>query len=293
MGTQGGELAAGRIARWKSRRPVDDALPCAALVVPRLTQTKRKTKHVLKEPMKKLNLLLIGAALALPGMSRAAINKGIEGSPHDFSGTNYTWNSRHGVCSPCHSAHNTDPAQIAPLWNHQTTTGPFTMYSSPTLNATMGSAPDGVSLACLSCHDGTVAINAPIGGLGTNTAYYIDPQYKIGPDLHVVHPISFVYDAALAAADTQLENPVTYHIGDTKTLLTINTPPVPAAWDGTSLTGQTIDKALLTANKVQCTSCHDPHKLIGSAPSSGIMVKISGTDANNRGSLICRTCHIK
>jgi hypothetical protein len=44
---------------------------------------------------------------------------------------------------------------------------------------------------------------------------------------------------------------------------------------------------------MQCTSCHDPHKLIGSAPSSGIMVKISGSDVNNRGSLICRTCHIK
>ena len=39
--------------------------------------------------MKKLNLLMIGAALALPVVARAAINKGIEGSPHDFSGTNF------------------------------------------------------------------------------------------------------------------------------------------------------------------------------------------------------------
>jgi hypothetical protein len=245
--------------------------------------------------MKTLNLLLISAALALPTLTRAAINKGVEGSPHDFSGTNYTWNTRQGVCSPCHSAHNTDPAQIAPLWNHQTTVGPFTMYSSPTLNATMPTAPVGVSLACLSCHDGTVGINAPIGGLATNvTAVYIDPSFKIGPDLHVVHPISFVYDAALAAADGGLENPVTYHIGDTKTTLTINNAPVPkTGWDGTSLTGQSIDQALLTGHLMQCTSCHDPHKLIGSAPSSGIMVKISGNDVNNRGSLICRTCHIK
>jgi hypothetical protein len=37
------------------------------------------------------------------------------------------------------------------------------------------------------------------------------------------------------------------------------------------------------------------HKLIGSAPTSGIMVKISGQDSGTptRGSLICRTCHIK
>jgi hypothetical protein len=246
-----------------------------------------------KRTMKKLNLLMIGAAILLPTMSRAAINKGIEGSPHDFSGTNYVWNSRHGTCSPCHSAHNTDPAQVAPLWNHQTTTGPFTMYSSPTMQASMPSAPNGVALACLSCHDGTVAINAPISGLGTNTAYYIDPSFQIGPDLHTTHPISFTYDAALAVADGGLENPVTYHIGDPKSVLTINTAPVPPTWDGTSLTGKSIDQALLTDHKMQCTSCHDPHKLIGSAPSSGIMVKISGTDTAGRGSLICRTCHIK
>lgn len=248
--------------------------------------------------MKKLNLLLIGVALTLPAVSRAAINKGVEGSPHDMSGTNFTWNTRHGVCSPCHSAHNTDPNQIVPLWNHQTTTGPFVMYGSApyissTLNASIPSAPDGASLACLSCHDGTVGINAPMGGLGTNTAYYIDPSAKIGPDLHTTHPISFVYDAALAAADTQLENPVTYHIGDTKTLLTVNNAPVPPSWDGTSLTGQSIDQAMLRNHKMQCVSCHDPHKLIGSAPSSGIMAKISGSDANGRGSLLCRTCHIK
>jgi hypothetical protein len=263
--------------------------------VPRLLKQHKyeKTKHVQKEPMKTLNLLLIGAVLALPGISRAAINKGVIGSPHDFSGTNYTWNTRHGVCSPCHSAHNTDPAQIAPLWNHQTTTGPFTMYSSPTMTAAVPGAPDGVSLACLSCHDGTLGINAPIGGLGTNIAYYIDPSFQIGPDLHVVHPLSITYDAALATADGGLENPVTYHIGDTKSTITVTNAPVPPTWDGSSLTGKTIDNALLSNHKVQCTSCHDPHKLIGSAPSSGIMIKISGSDVNNRGSLICRTCHTK
>jgi len=167
------------------------------------------------------------------------------------------------------------------------------MYGSPTLNASMPSAPNGVSLACLSCHDGTVALNAPIGGLGTNTAYYIDPNFQIGPDLHTTHPISFTYDAALAAADGQLENPLTYKIGDAKTGLTVSDPPVPPSWSGTSLTGKTINDALLRNGRMQCVSCHDPHKLTGSAPESGIFVKISGSDAAGRGSLICRTCHVK
>jgi hypothetical protein len=260
----------------------------AALLVPAM-----KTKARAERTMKTLNVLLIGVALSLPTLSRAAINKGIEGSPHDFSGTNYTWNVRHGVCSPCHSAHNTDPAQIIPLWNHDTTVGPFVMYGSPTLQASLPSSPNGVSLACLSCHDGTLGINAPIGGLGTNTPFYIDPSAKIGPDLHTTHPISFTYDAALATSDGELEDPTTYHIGDAKTRLTVSAAPVPTAWDGTSLTGKSIDEALLVNHKMQCSSCHDPHKMIGSAPSSGIMVKISGSDAGGRGSLICRTCHVK
>jgi hypothetical protein len=248
--------------------------------------------------MKRLNLLLIGAALALPTLSQAATSKGVEGSPHDMStNSEFTvWNTRNGVCSPCHAAHNTDPAQLIPLWAHDTSKGGasgFTMYSSPTLDATMPAAPSGVSLACLSCHDGTLALNAPVGGIGTNTPYYIDSAYKIGPDLHNTHPISFTYDSALAAKDGGLEDPSTYTIGSPKTNLTINVAPVPSSWSGTSLSGLTINKALLTGGQMHCTSCHDPHKLIGSAPSSGIMVKISGNDTTGRGSLICRTCHIK
>jgi hypothetical protein len=44
---------------------------------------------------------------------------------------------------------------------------------------------------------------------------------------------------------------------------------------------------------MECTSCHDPHKMVGSSPSSGIMLKISGTDLYGRGDLICRNCHLK
>lgn len=246
--------------------------------------------------MKKLNLLLAGAALCLPLLAQAGTNRGIEGSVHDFSNvTNNTWNTRSGVCSPCHQAHHTDPNQLIPLWNHATSVASFTMYDSPTMNATLDATPSGSSLACLSCHDGTVAINASISGVsGTNGPIFIDESAQIGPDLHTTHPISFVYDAALATSDGALENPLTYRIGDAKPRLTVSTAPVPATgFTGTDITGKTLDEALLIDHKMQCSSCHDVHKLVGSAPSSGILVKISGSDITGRGSLICRTCHVK
>lgn len=244
--------------------------------------------------MKRSNLLILCLALALPTLVQAAVNIGIEGSPHDFSGTNnLSWNSRRGVCSPCHAAHNTDPNQIVPLWAHATSSQAFQMYTSPTMDAVTGTTPDGTSLACLSCHDGITAINATIGNPNPTPYVTVHDTSVIGTDLHTTHPISFVYDSALAAEDRGLENPLTYKIGDTKTLLTVNNAPVPPSWSGTSLTGKSINDALLVNGKMQCSSCHDAHKMVGSSPSSGIMVKISGSDVNGRGSLLCRTCHIK
>jgi hypothetical protein len=245
--------------------------------------------------MKKQNLLLIGLVAAIPAVAQA----GVINSPHDLSQA--SWNTRKGVCSPCHQAHNTDKDQIIPLWAHETTKASFTMYNAGTpkstkLDATIPSKPDGASMACLSCHDGTVAVNQSIGGLTGTTSQFIAPEAQIGPDLHNTHPISFVYDKALADKDGELNDPTPvtgYKIGDTIPGLPGVAAPVPATWAGSSLSGKTIGEALLTNQKMQCTSCHDVHKQVGSAPSSGIMVKISGTDSSGRGSLICRTCHIK
>ena len=157
-----------------------------------------------------------------------------------------------------------------------------------------------MSLACLSCHDGTVGINEFISGVttggGVTAAVYIDPSAQIGPDLHTTHPISFTYDSGLAAADGGLENPDTYHIGDPKTNLTYSTAPVPTSWSGISMATKTIKACMLTGTggyQMECSSCHDVHKLEGSSPSSGILARLSGSDSGGKGSLLCRTCHIK
>lgn len=161
------------------------------------------------------------------------------------------------------------------------------------MNAAIGT-PSGVSLACLSCHDGTVAINQGISGSITGgTPVFVDPSAQIGPDLHTTHPISFTYDSALALADGGLEDPAVYKIGDPKPALTISVAPVPPTWTGTSLTGKTINEAMLINGRMECASCHDVHKQEGSSATSGILARISGNDSTGRGSTLCRTCHIK
>ena len=67
----------------------------------------------------------------------------------------------------------------------------------------------------------------------------IAPESLISPDLHITHPVSFVYDDSLAVENGSLENPITYRIGDPKAGLTVSIAPVPAVWDGTSLAGKT------------------------------------------------------
>lgn len=239
--------------------------------------------------------LMTGLFLALPMFLQAASGKkGVAGSVHDFS-LEY-WSVEQGLCSPCHQAHKSANTQIVPLWAHATTAAHFTTYDSPTFNAGPH-APTGVSLGCLSCHDGTVAINQMIGGLESTTgdAEYISRADQIGTDLHVMHPVSFTYDPALAAADGGLEDPTTYHIGDTKSIITMNTAPVPTVWPvgGVSIVGKSIDQAMLFNHKVECCSCHDVHQQDGSAPFSTTLLRLDGSDSGGRRDLLCRTCHIK
>lgn len=131
------------------------------------------------------------------------------------------------ICIFCHTPHSSSPR--SPLWNKSDNGSIYTLYDSSTLNALPGQ-PDGSSILCLSCHDGTIALgdvmSLPTPIIMTSA---INSTYNITTDLSNDHPISFVYDAALATSDGQLK-----------------TPP---------LLNNVLDKN----SKMQCTSCHNPH----------------------------------
>jgi len=179
----------------------------------------------------------------------------ITGSDHDFSSE--TWNSSGEICIVCHTPHNSTVVAGAPLWNHSTTSTTFTLYSSGTMDATLGQ-PTASSKLCLSCHDGTVAVDN-FGGTTTGTDF-ITGSELVGTSLADDHPISFTYDATLATTDGGLHNPSTQSSG----------------------LGGTIATDLLISNQVECASCHDVHN---AANINYLLVK------SNSGSALCLTCH--
>ena len=195
------------------------------------------------------------AALALSaGVARGAIT----GSAHDFSGK--SWNASGEICITCHTPHNSDTTvTAAPLWNHKLTTATFQPYASGTLKATVGQ-PTGVSKLCLSCHDGSVALDSFGGVTGTVPLPATDPHY-LGINLTNDHPVSFVYSTA-ATADSGLVTAASVSFVDTGS-------KVP-------LFGAT--------GTLECASCHDVHNSTGIAK---LLVKANGASA------LCLTCHIK
>jgi predicted CXXCH cytochrome family protein len=183
----------------------------------------------------------------------------ITGSAHDFSGE--SWNSSGETCVVCHAPHGGTALSDAPLWNHSMTAQSFTLYTSGTLTATDLGQPEGTTKLCLSCHDGTVALDN-FGGSTSGTQFVGDPIAP-GGDLNSEHPISFTYNDALATADGGLHPPSTTASG---------------------LSG-TIADDLLFNNKVECASCHDVHNALGAG--GNLLIK------SNAGSGLCLTCHAK
>lgn len=209
------------------------------------------------------------AVLVLSGTSMA--KAGIAGSAHDFS--TKTWNAGGNgtLCGVCHVAHNAKTPQLIPLWSHETSSDAgYTMYTSVTFNAsgTISAAPSGPSKVCLSCHDGTVAVDS-FGGV-TNGGTYVTTGL-LSKDLSNDHPISFTYDSTLVTADGYLHEPTT------------QTVP--------GMGARTVSQVMLTGGKMECSSCHDVHRQKGTSAADSTLLIVGGP--LYQGSKLCLTCHNK
>jgi hypothetical protein len=217
------------------------------------------------------NILTIVAVVALCLVSTPIARASIPGSKHDF-GT-FGW-SNNQICLPCHTPHNAivkDSNGVvvgAPLWNHTLSTATYTLYVDAN-GANVTGAVDTNSRLCLSCHDGTVAVDSFGGGAGTQQL----TGGLLGTDLSNDHPIgetavwptpnpSYMVDPALRAAKGIM--------------------PLRALPDGRLSVG--------------CTSCHEPHNRANTQHMTWVNNSGTGTTVDGRtvsGSLLCMNCHKK
>ena len=208
------------------------------------------------------------------------------------------------ICIFCHAPHNTwklspanggpgvgvgsgtqapDAFDYLPLWNHDLTPNYalFTMYQNgpgapqtgPKASQAIqnGMEPGGPSLLCLSCHDGSVAVNAygnanpecssSSGGGGTIGACYV-----IGKDAYLGnhHPIGFDFDL-VQAGDPGIR------------------PADAASFGG----GEPVRSHLYGPGnrRVECGTCHAVH-------STGTTGEALLWKSDQR-SAFCLTCHLK
>ena len=246
-----------------------------------------------------------GSYNALPG-------SGITSSKHDLSnltgiGDLYGQTDElDRICIYCHAPHHTmqeadsEGIKYLPLWNHAVTSLYYNTYQSDfgdgpdsvgtaVLDAVSGQfadrhlfngadtigEPGSVSRLCLSCHDGSVAVNEYGFDPGRDESKgaggsFIASQFKIGGGGNLTnhHPIGFKYTDVVLVDDEI--NPVT----------TLISPGLGGDHDGT-----TIGSLLYNGGYMECVTCHDVHN---SKNTGETFLWIS--DQNSQ---FCLACHNK
>jgi len=76
-------------------------------------------------------------------------------------------NQYNAICVYCHTPHGANKQINAPLWNRTVNLDSFTIYDKPTTLMRPISLPGPSSLTCLSCHDGTIAIDSVLNMPGS------------------------------------------------------------------------------------------------------------------------------
>lgn len=200
-------------------------------------------------------LVLLAVAMLVTSPSGFAQ---ISGTQHDFSAD--AWNTTGEICVTCHAPHNNLPSVTgAPMWNHEESVQTYTLYGGgATLEGTTVTQPAGTTKLCLSCHDGSVALEN-FGGTTTGTNF-IPGTANVTTDLSDDHPVSVDYLGTAVGLFDQTTS-----------------SGIPG--------GSTIGADMLFAGKVECASCHDVHNEGGLG--TYLLKK------TNAGSALCMTCHNK
>jgi predicted CXXCH cytochrome family protein len=252
--------------------------------------------------MRNLVKTLAVVAIIAPTFAMAAIS----GSLHDLSPGNVNANVKSAavgaggtdqLCIFCHTPHRAGVTNL--LWNRYSAS--VTAKWNSTTNKTTAGTPLPTTVAniglpskaCLSCHDGSVAIGAVTNFGGTARTITMQGTFQtggqlnsgsanlLGVNLDGNHPVSVPY----GAGNTYNGSASAALSGD------FQTAGVGVACSGAAFcasasgTGKQIP--LYGAGSgtlgIECTSCHDPH-----LTTNGKFLRVS-----NNASALCLACHVK
>ena len=260
--------------------------------------------------------LLATSAMAQDTMNFNKGGAGIVGSSHDLSTGSYAGgDSMDRICIYCHHPHHSVKAAdnagtYSPLWNRTVPAASnFTAYNNGVMmqaqatgaqglagapaNHAQGSdnrnlmngtpAVGGVSLLCMSCHDGVTAMNAysenadygtNAYGMGTGSGSQSDAvgstdNVKITSNANLTEDLSNHHPIGMAWSDVQAEDPEIAN--DTVTFA------------GTNVSINDV----LYGGKMECVSCHDVHNTSNQANAERFLW------TSNNNSAFCLTCHLK
>lgn len=231
------------------------------------------------------------------------------GQRNSFSGTGE-------ICVFCHTPHGGDTSAIVPLWNRTLSDSAiyitYDQLGTSTLDGAVANV-GSISIACLSCHDGTQAMDSVINQSGSglvNSGYEAGVWsgddvnddgtmvqgiiQMLGTDLQNDHPIGIQYGGGGITSNNinGQTNDADFFSPDT---VTVNGD---LFWyvdaDNNGQRDKT-DVILFTRPSsdfgggggvepsVECASCHDPH-----GTDNETFLRVTST-----GSRICLTCHNK
>ena len=252
---------------------------------------------------------------ALAGISNTKHNLGSGTNPVAFR-AQLDANGTAEICVFCHTPHGSNTTATAPLWNKllSKTSANYTSYTSAnsgTFDA-IQHGPGSVSLGCLSCHDGTQAmdniLNAPGSGGASPNGGGVSGQSGASWTWNGmgggagISPEGFMSSSAFNAAflGTNLSNdhpigmnycadPTTNGTGTCEADFTTISGTTTRRYIDTGGAGfQKTDMPLFTTGatttKVECATCHDPHT------ENGLFLRMTG---GNTGSQVCLACHTK
>ncbi len=277
--------------------------------------------------------VVVTVLFAVAFIANTSTAEDVRNSKHNLStNPNVDAEGTSEVCVFCHTPHGGDTTVgggAAPIWNRTLSVATYNIYTSPNFDGISHGQPNGVSKACLSCHDGTVAFdslfNFPGSGstdgisfIGTNNvdsagkmknnaALHSGEFPMLGTNLSNDHPITMEIPCAVGplsngSTDRQFDgicsNLDSTALGAGKvSLLTRHTTEYPVPSDKRN----SIRAYPTVAGKayIECASCHNPH--IGTAESTRFLRLPSWNSADpaysstdrNAGSLLCLSCHEK